>query len=83
MLIHYTNLFREEVNESLEDLEQIGLRPVVGEPGPTELRTSEEIKRFGIVGIYIDVADTETRNGPLVVREAWTEYFAKHPEDED
>lgn len=81
MLKHYTNVFRENSQEEIEDLLMIGLSASVGAPGDSIEKTGEEIASsgLGIVGIYIDVGD-DTREARDIVNSAWTSYFEKHKE---
>lgn len=72
---HYTNEFRENADERIKDLQEIGITAFVGDPGPSEKKTAQEISAsgMGIVGIWFKSDDP--RPGHEIVNEAWSIYF--------
>ncbi len=71
MLKHYTNTLEEDAQEGVDQLIEIGLDASVGRPRETEAYCVERLEGLGVAGIYITVADNETRTGDEIVNEAW------------
>ncbi len=81
MLKHYSNTYRENVAEELDDLKLIGIKAWEGAPRPSAWCTVAELKEMGIVGLYIEIPTRDKRNGAAIVNQAWSAYFAKNPEE--
>lgn len=79
---HYTNSFRENAQEMIDDLTMIGVNSIIADPGPSSRMTGEEIKEMGmgIVGIWVD---TEHHDPVEFVNSKWDEWLANNPYDDD
>lgn len=62
ILKYFTNVFEQMVDDTVSKFKDIGIVAKVGDPAANEIDDVDAIKAMGIVGIYFEVEDDDTRS---------------------